>query len=395
MTEATISALLARITDANRLPSPAAGPVVVGLSGGVDSGTTAWVLRKLGYDVIGITAHLYGGAIETDPRSGRGCCSLPGSEDARRVAAALQMPFYVLNLEKDFRQHVLDPFAGMYLAGETPNPCVECNRGVKFDVLLRKARDLGAHWLATGHYARIVATETGSLALEQATDPDKDQSYFLYFLDSPLLAHLGFPLGSLTKAEVRTLAAAARLPVANKPESQDLCFAPDGDYAAVVDLLRPGSQNSGPILDQSGTLLGEHRGLVHYTVGQRKGLGLAAPEPLFVLEKDVARNALIVGPAAACDTREVWLREVVRTDGGDPATPYDCELQPRYRGPRIVAHIEPLEGRRARVTYATPGPLPAPGQVAVAWQGRRVVGGGRFDVAWRHAPPLVPAGHAL
>ncbi|MEO7994097.1 MAG: tRNA 2-thiouridine(34) synthase MnmA [bacterium] len=371
----------------NHFPPVDAGPVVVGMSGGVDSSVAAWILRELGYEVIGITAHLFGGFGDT--RSHQGCCSLPGSEDARRVAAHLDIPFYVLNLTNDFKANVLDYFASSYLAGETPNPCVECNRGVKFDVLLRRAEQLGAAWLATGHYARIV--DDGLVRqLAVAADDTKDQSYFLYFLDQLLLLRLGFPLGNLTKLQVREIATEAGLPVADKAESQDLCFAPDRNYAAVVEHLRPGESRPGPILTATGECLGEHQGLIHYTVGQRKGMGIAAEAPLFVLRKEPASNALIVGFAEDLPVSRVWVRDFVRTDGGDDTQPFQCEFRPRYRGPRVAADCTPHAGGRLQVDYHTPHEIPAPGQVAVCYVDDRIVGGGIVDHPWRAAKTMDP-----
>lgn len=288
--------------------SPHETRVVVAMSGGVDSSVVAGLLKREGYDVVGITLQLYDHGAATHRKGA--CCAGRDIHDARRVAESLGIPHYVLDYEDRFREAVVDRFAESYLAGETPIPCVECNRSVKFRDLLGMARDLGADALATGHYVANRAAPGGGRALFRARDPGRDQSYFLYATTPEQLAFLRFPLGERPKDETRRLAAELGLAVADKPDSQDICFVPQGRYADVIAKLRPEANRPGEIVDLSGRALGRHEGIVHYTVGQRRGLGIAAGEPLYVvrLEPDTAR--VVVGPRAALATQAIVLRDV-------------------------------------------------------------------------------------
>ncbi len=280
--------------------APGATRVVVAMSGGVDSSVTAALMKAAGYDVVGITLQLYdhGAAVG---RKGA-CCAGQDIHDARRVADKLGMPHYVLDYESRFRAEVMDDFADTYLAGATPIPCVRCNQRVKFRDLLQTARDLGAEALATGHYARRVVTDA-SVEMHRGADPTRDQSYFLFATTRAQLDFLRFPLGDLAKTATRDIAARLDLPVAAKPDSQDICFVPSGDYASVVAKLRPGAVEAGEIVHKDGRVLGRHQGIINYTVGQRRGLGLVDPaspgEPLYVLRLDPENHRVIVGPKSA------------------------------------------------------------------------------------------------
>ncbi|MEL6288553.1 MAG: tRNA 2-thiouridine(34) synthase MnmA [Pseudomonadota bacterium] len=287
--------------------APADNRVVVAMSGGVDSSVTAAALKYAGYDVVGITLQLYdhGAAIE---RKGA-CCAGTDIHDARRVAAELGIPHYVLDYEDRFTNAVMEQFADSYLAGETPIPCVTCNQTVKFEDLLTTARDLGADALATGHY--IASRRAGNRrALHRAADADRDQSYFLFATTDTQLDFLRFPLGDLTKAEVRGLADRFGLVVAAKPDSQDICFVPDGRYADVIERLRPGAAEPGDIVHLDGRILGRHDGIIHYTIGQRRGLGVATGDPLYVVRLEPDTHRVVVGPQEALRIHEVSLRDV-------------------------------------------------------------------------------------
>jgi tRNA-specific 2-thiouridylase len=355
---------------------PAATRVVVAMSGGVDSSVAAALLAEQGYDVVGVTLQLYDhGAAVKNPKS---CCAGQDIHDAGRVAESVGIPHYVLDYESRFREEVIDAFADAYLNGETPIPCVACNRTVKFRDLLATAKDLGADALATGHYVRRVAGPDGP-ALHRAADASRDQSYFLFATTAEQLAYLRFPLGGLTKDETRALAARYDLPVAAKPDSQDICFVPDGRYADLVRRLRPEACEPGEIVDLEGRVLGRHDGIVDYTVGQRRGLGVGGRnEPLYVVRIEPATRRVVAGPRAALARRVVrlsgvnWLGPRTRADGQG----IDCEVRLRSAQPPSPATLW-LDGEGgALMELAAAQHGVAPGQACVAYDGDRVLGGG-------------------
>ena len=354
--------------------------VVVAMSGGVDSSVVAAMLADQGHDVVGITLQLYdhGAALA---RKGA-CCAGRDIRDARRVAEAMGFPHYVLDYESRFRASVIDAFADAYLAGATPVPCIRCNERVKFRDLLETARDLEADCMATGHYVRRVDGPHGP-ELHRAADPARDQSYFLFSITREQLAFLRFPLGELgSKAETRALAARYGLPVADKPDSQDICFVPNRSYAAVIERLRPGAAEPGDIVHLDGRVLGRHEGVIRYTVGQRRGLGLGGGEPLFVVRLDPAARQVVVGPRAALASRGVSVAEVNWLGDADfeaaPAEGWEAAVRIRSTRPPVPARIHPAGPARARVELLALEEGVAPGQACVfyAAEGSRVLGGG-------------------
>jgi tRNA-specific 2-thiouridylase len=352
--------------------APAASPrrrAVVAMSGGVDSSVAAALVAESGDEVIGVTLHLAGSASR--------CCSLDDADDARRVAERLGIRFYVANYQERFRQEVTLAFADAYLAGRTPIPCVACNKLFKFDYLLERARVLGADRVASGHYARIdVDPETGLRRLRRARDANKDQTYFLFQLDQAQLAAVEFPLGDLTKREVREHARALGLVTAEKAESQEICFVPDGDYARVVEALRPAAlPGAGEIVDVEGRVLGTHAGIHHYTVGQRRGLGLTSEEPLYVRSLDAASNRVVVGTLPQIRRKTALVEGVSWVSGAAPA-PGPVSVRVRYRHAGAVATLERLGEGRVRVHFDQPVRAVSPGQAAVFDAGDVVLGGG-------------------
>ena len=357
--------------------------VVVAMSGGVDSSVTAALLAAAGYDVIGITLQLYDHGEATEKANS--CCAGRDISDARRVAAQLGIPHYVLDYESRFREAVIDDFADSYLAGYTPIPCVRCNQTVKFQDLLACARDLGAAALATGHYVRRIAGSDGP-ELHRAGELARDQSYFLFATTAEQLAYLRFPLADVPKAEVRAEAARLALPVAEKPDSQDICFVPEGDYADLVEKLRPGALDPGPIELADGTKIGHHTGIIGFTVGQRKGLRVAWPEPLYVLRIEPARQAVVVGPKAALEQTALTLFETnwLAAPGADQTL--TVKLRSTHPGASGTACT--LSGGRCDITLDVPAGAIAPGRAAVLYDGSKMLGGGWIErpVLTAHAP---------
>ncbi len=342
--------------------------IVVGMSGGVDSSVAAAMLKEAGHEVIGMTMHLAG--------SNSRCCSLDDADDARRVADKLGIRFYVGNYKDQFREEVTLPFADAYLAGRTPIPCVTCNKRFKFDHLLQRARALGADAVATGHYARLGRGGEGP-SLHRGRDRSKDQSYFLFNLSAQQLAHIRFPLGELTKQEVRDVARGLGLATAEKPESQEICFVPDGDYARVVEQLRPEAiPGQGEIVDEAGRVLGQHGGIHHFTVGQRKGLALSGGEKRYVVELDAERNRVIVGDEVALGCSEARVEAVSWTFDPGPQQSLRGSVQVRHQHGGVAATIVPDGQRSAIVRFDEPVRAVAPGQAAVFFDGDRVLGGG-------------------
>ena len=349
--------------------------LVVAMSGGVDSSVTAALLNDQGYDVVGITLQLYdqGAAVG---RTGA-CCAGDDIDDARRVAERLDIPHYVLDYESRFQAQVMDDFADSYVRGETPVPCIRCNQTVKFHDLLQTARDLGAAALATGHYVRRVEGPEGP-ELHRGIDPAKDQSYFLFATTRDQLDFLRFPLGELDKAETRALAARFDLSVAEKPDSQDICFVPQGGYASIVEKLRPGAAEPGEIVDLDGKVLGRHEGTIHYTVGQRRGLGLSAPDPLYVVRVEPDLRRVVVGPRDALRVRRIQVREVNWIGSGDsPRDGMTVAVKVRSTRPPVPARLHSREnGAGIEVELIAGEEGVAPGQACVFYDGARVLGGG-------------------
>ena len=392
------------------------------MSGGVDSSLAAALLVEQGYEVTGVMMRLWS-EVAAGVESSNKCCSLDAVDDARRVADLLGIPFYLINVEQPFKQRVVDFTVASYLAGETPNPCIQCNRHIRFDYLFNYAMSLGADYLATGHYARVrrgsVNSEqyavtsspedliplprpaltddcspfTAHCSLLTGLDPDKDQSYVLHVLTQEHLARVLFPVGEYTKPQVRAMAAERGLPVASRHDSQDLCFLADGDYRRFLrDWAPEGAIQPGPIVDSAGSVLGQHSGLPFYTVGQRKGLGtlapalrsgasagVAAPEPLFVLRLESAENTLVVGPAAELGRDFLTTHSVNWIAGQPPAGPVEVQVKIRYKARPVAAVVTALADSRAQAQLAQPLRDITRGQAAVFYQGEVCLGGGLIE----------------
>ncbi len=393
--------------------------IVVAMSGGVDSSVAAALLKEQGHEVIGMMLRLWSepGVIEEEDDgvervAQNKCCSLEAVDDARRVARMLDIPFYLVNVEEEFKSTIVDSFYEDYVAGRTPNPCLTCNRHIRFTVLLKRALALNADYLATGHYVRVDDHPvTGKRRLRRGVDPGKDQSYVLHVLNQEQLAHACFPLGDYTKPQVRAMAAERGMRVATKAESQEICFVAKNDYRGFIDRyaasrmaeqaaapepVAVGAGRSstasatplialpkpGPIYDQQGKQLGRHRGLAYYTIGQRKGLGVTSPEPLHVLKIDAQQNALIVGPAEALLQSEFFVRNMHYSSGDIPVEPFEARVRIRYKAPEQPALITPLANNRAQVSLVHPQRAITPGQAAVLYGGEdgdEVLGGGIIE----------------
>ena len=358
--------------------APAETRVVVAMSGGVDSSVVAAMLAEQGYDVVGVTLQLYDHGAALAKKGA--CCAGRDIHDARRVAETMGFPHYVLDYENTFREAVMEDFADAYLAGATPVPCIRCNERVKFKDLLATAKDLNADCMATGHY--IQRKIGAGPELHMASDANRDQSYFLFSTTPDQLDYLRFPLGHLaSKAETRALAAKYGLPVADKPDSQDICFVPNGNYAAVIEKLRPGAADPGDIVDLAGTVLGQHGGVIHYTIGQRKGLGIGGLEdPLYVVKLDPATRRVIVGPKEALSTRTFALREINWLGDApfDSRDAWHISVKVRSTRPPRPAIVRPVSPTEAMVELLNPEDGVSPGQACVFYEseGSRVFGGG-------------------
>ncbi len=351
------------------LDLPKGARIVVAMSGGVDSSVAAALMVEAGFEVIGMTLQLYDQGAAAAKKGA--CCAGQDIYDARRVCDKLGIPHYVLDYESRFNQAVIEDFADSYMRGETPIPCVRCNQQVKFKDLLATARELGAEALITGHYVQRLRGGEGA-ELHRAVDHSRDQSYFLFATTQSQLDFLRFPLGGMPKAETRAHAARFELEIADKPDSQDICFVPNGSYVSVLEKLRPGALEAGEIVHVDGRVLGQHKGIVNYTIGQRKGLNIGGGDPLYVVRLDPATHRVIVGPYEALARTEMEIKEL-NWLGALPEGPLTCEVRVRSTRPPVPAELFLEEGR---VVFSTPQYGVAAGQACVFYQGSRVLGGG-------------------
>lgn len=354
--------------------------VVMAMSGGVDSSVAAALLLEAGYEVIGVTMQQWAGDLPYGTELEGGCCSLEAVDDARAIAGKLGIAYYVLNAHLPFRQKVIDYFAEEYLKGRTPNPCVVCNRFFRFNLLLEKLAALDGDYLATGHYARRYFDATnGRWAIKKGLDAGKDQSYVLYGLNQRQLEKSLFPLGEYTKAEIRRKAKELDFRVADKPDSQEICFIPDRDYGGFIQRYRPEAVQPGNIVDESGKVLGKHRGIIHYTIGQRKGMGIAAAHPVYVKEIRAATHEVVVGKSEAVFGDRLVASNLnwVALAGLDHEMPVEAKI--RYAAKPAAALLKPLAGDRVEVIFELPQRAITPGQAVVFYQGDIVLGGGTIE----------------
>lgn len=350
--------------------------VVVGMSGGVDSSVAAWLLKEQGYDVIGVTMQIWQDEEETVQEENGGCCGLSAVDDARRVAAKLEIPYYVMNFKEQFRHSVIDYFVDEYTNGRTPNPCIACNRYVKWESLLKRSLDIGADCIATGHYARVEQLANGRWSLRTSATAKKDQTYALYNLTQDQLARTLMPVGAYTKEEIRQMALDLQLPVASKPDSQDICFVPDGDYASFIEKTACRRFPEGNFVLSDGTVVGRHKGIIHYTVGQRKGLGLSLGHPVFVLEIRPDTNEVVVGTGEESMSRYVLADHLNFMSVPDLTEPVRLFAKIRYNHRGAWCQVEKTGDDQILCTFDEPVRAITPGQAVVLYDGEYVFGGG-------------------
>ena len=354
--------------------------VVVGMSGGVDSSVAACLLQESGYEVIGVTMQIWQDEME-DAQGDGGCCGLTAVEDARRVAQTLGIPHYVMNFRREFKERVIDYFVKEYVNGRTPNPCIACNRYVKWESLLRRSLKLGADYIATGHYARVRLLDNGRYTLQSSVTAEKDQTYALYSLTQHQLAHTLMPVGDYTKEDIRRMAKEANLPVAHKPDSQEICFVPDGDYAGFIDSMLPSPVPPGDFVDVRGEKIGIHKGVTHYTIGQRKRLGLAMGHPVFVAAIRPQSNEVVIGESEDIFSPSLRCSHLNYMSCEDFEDGMSVMAKIRYNHRGAVCRLYKASPDEALCRFEEPQRAITPGQAVVFYQGDMVMGGGTIERA--------------
>lgn len=351
--------------------------VVVGMSGGVDSSVAAYLLKEQGYDVVGVTMQIWQDEATEAVEENGGCCGLTAVDDARRVAQVLDIPYYVMNFKDEFKKNVMDYFVAEYLAGRTPNPCIACNRYVKWEALLRRSMEIGADYIATGHYARVEKMPNGRYAIRNSVTAKKDQTYALYNLTQFQLEHTLMPVGAFTKEEIRQMAVDNHLPVANKPDSQDICFVPDGDYAGLIAKEAPDKvPGEGNFVTKDGIVLGQHKGITNYTIGQRKGLGLAMGHHVFVTEIRPETNEVVIGEAEDVFSSELICSQINFMGMSDLKEPRRVWAKIRYAHAGEWCVLERIGEDEILCKFEKPVRAVTPGQAVVFYEGEYVLGGG-------------------
>ncbi len=351
--------------------------VVIGMSGGVDSSVAAYILKEQGYDVIGVTMQIWQDMDSDRKEREGGCCSLSAVDDARRVSEQLDIPYYVMNFKDIFEKKVIDYFVESYQKGITPNPCIACNRYVKFEELLRRALALEADYVATGHYAKIeYDKKTNRYLLKKSVTEEKDQTYALYNLTQFQLAHTLMPLGYYDKATTRKIASEIGLKIATKPDSQEICFVEDDDYGRFIEERLQEKAKPGQFVDLKGSVLGQHKGILHYTIGQRKGLGIALGKPMYVVEINAEKNQVVLGEAQDVFSSTMTVDDVNLISIESLTEPIEAKVKIRYNSKEVPAIIKPMDGGKAQVDFYNPARAITPGQAAVFYDGDIVIGGG-------------------